>query len=242
MIKDGILTTSLNYDHNWVILTNTLNMNKDHRGFFRHRIKRYSRTVVIFHIKRDAKRTLSYLVSKIPWGLSDREAEELLGRDCKRPLREREEKNSIQSRLIKGERIYLNRTKKKADIRMKERRINPMRSKVLQRMKARVKKLFDTHGDNIQSVEDGFRYLGQTVLTRFGIDLGNQSGNKLVEMISERSHRHLRAGVERVFSRLKALKSFERPKARDLSTVIKTVWFCMIGQLVQAKTAVEKGL
>ena len=119
---------------------------------------------------------------------------------------------------------------------------NPRKSKVLQRMKARVKKLFDTHGDKIQSVEDGFRYLGQTFLTNFGIELDDPSDNKLVELITERLHRPLRAGVERVFSRLKALTSFENPKARDLSTVKKTVWFCLIGQLVQAKTAVEKGL
>jgi hypothetical protein len=119
---------------------------------------------------------------------------------------------------------------------------NPRRSKILKMLKAKIKDLFESHGDKIQSVEDGFRYLGQTFLTKFGIELGDPDDNKLVELISERLHRHLRAGVERVFSRLKALTSFERPKARDLSTVIKTVWFCLIGQLVQAKTAVEKGL
>jgi len=475
MIKNGILTTSLNHEHNWVTLTSIINKNKDHWGFFRYRIERYSRTIVIFHNKRDAKRTLSYLASKRPWGISEKEAEELLGRDCRRPLRELEMNNSIQSRLVNGERIYLNRIHRKADIQVKERKINPKyrtveeeddedkvgyikyedfcrtfreavnemdekcpisdsrmstlllmfntnhslrtmeswirfnsrikeavnmdcdmdhstlcrdmgqidekylkklfhhlvmklhdkgaitgrflvvdathiyafcntrrdtdrygvegagwgehhgsfygykihilidaeselpvamifstgedhdsphfipllddhvknndlgeaealladagydtrsfrkvvmkktggiflpacnprKSKVLQRMKARVKKLFDTHGDKIHSVEDGFRYLGQTFLTRFGIDLGDQSGNKLVEMISERLHRPLRAGVERVFSRLKALTSFERPKARSLETVKKTVWFCLIGHLVQAKTASDKGL
>ena len=109
-------------------------------------------------------------------------------------------------------------------------------------MKVRVKKLFDIHGDKIHSVEDAFRYLGQTFLTRFGIELGDPSDNKLVELITERLHRPLRAGVERVFSRLKALTSFEEPKARILDTVKKTVWFCLISQLVQARTAVAKGL
>ena len=476
MIKDGILTTSLNHDHNWVTLTSIINKNKDHWGFFKYRIKKHSRTILIFHHVRNAKRTLSYLASKRPWGLSEKEAEELLGRDCKRPLRELEKNNSIQSRLVNGERIYLNRIHKKADLQVKERKINPRykideeneddkdkvgyikyeefcrtfresvnemdekcpisdsrmstlllmfntnhplrtmeswirfnsrikeavkidwdmdhstlcrdmgqidekylkklfhhlvmklhdkgtitgkylvvdathiyaycntrkdtdkhgvelaswgnhhgsfygykihilidaeselpvamifstgedhdsphfipllndhvnnndlgeaealladagydkkyfrkatikmiggkflpacnprKSKVLQRMKSRVKKLFKTHGDKIHSVEDGFKYLGQTFLTRFGIELGDPGDNKLVELISERLHRHLRAGVERVFSRLKALTSFERPKARFLETVMKTVWFCLIGQLVQAKTAVDKGL
>jgi len=475
MIKDGILTTSLNYNHNWVTLTSIINKNKDHWGFFRHQLEKDSKTVVVFHFKRNAKKTLSYLASKRPWGLSEKEAEELLGRDCRRPLRELDVKNSIQSRLIKGERIYLNRINKKADIQMKERRINPRyntdeendeedkvgyikyeefcrtfreainemdekcpisdsristlllmfntnhslrtmeswirfnsrikeavnmdwdmdhstfcrdmgkmdegylkrlfhhlvmklhdkgvitgkflvvdathtyafcntrkntdrhgvegaswgehhggfygykihilidaeselpvamifstgedhdsphfipllddhvknndlgetealladagydvtdfrkdvlkktggiflpacnprRSKILKMLKARIKNLFKVHGDRIRSVEDGFRYLGQTFLNRFGIELGDRNDNKLVELINERLHRHLRAGVERVFSRLKALTSFERPKARFLETVKKTIWFCLIGQLVQAKTAVEKGL
>jgi hypothetical protein len=476
MIKDGILTTSLNHEHNWVTLTSIINKNKDRQRFFRKKLDRSNKTIVVFHSKRNAKRTLSFLASKRPWGISEKEAEELLGRDCKRPLRELEKNNSIQSRLVNGERIYLNRIHKKAEIQMKERRINPRyktddeedededkvgyikyeefcrtfresinemdekcpissnristlllmfntnhslrtmeawirfnsrikeavnldwdmdhstfcrdmgkidevylkrlfhhivmklhdkgvitgkylvvdathiyaycntrkdtkkygvegaswgdhhgsfygykihimidaeselpvamilstgedhdsphfipllddhvknndldeaealladagydtksfrkkvlkktggiflpacnprNSKVLQRMKARVKKLFDTHGDKIHSVEDGFRYLGQTFLTRFGIELGDPGDNKLVELIAERLHRHLRAGVERVFSRLKALTSFERPKARYLETVKKTVWFCLIGQLVQAKIAVEKGL
>jgi hypothetical protein len=475
MIKDGILTTSLNYNHNWVTLTTVINKNKDRHGFFKHQLEKNSNIMVIFNFKRNTKKTLSYLASKRPWGISEKEAEELLGRDCKRPLRELEENNSIQSKLVNGERIYLNRIHKKADIQMKERKINPRyktdeedddkdkvgyikyedfcktfresvnemdekcpisdnristlflmfntnhslrtmeswirfnsrikeavnidwdmdhstfcrdmgkidegylkrlfhhlvmklhdkgvitgkflvvdathiyafcntrkdtdrygvegaswgehhgrfygykihilidaeselpvamifstgkdhdsphfipllddhvsnndlgeaealladagydvkkyrkevlnktggiflpacnprNSKVLERMKEKVKKLFKSHGDKIHTVEDGFKYLGQTFLTGFGIELGDPGDNKLVELISERLHRPLRAGVERVFSRLKALTSFEEPKARFLDTVKKTVWFCFIGQLVQAKTAVEKGL
>ena len=68
---------------------------------------------------------LSYLASKRQWGLAEKEADELLGRDCKRPLRELEKNNSIQSRIISGDRIYLNRVNKKSEIQVKERRINP---------------------------------------------------------------------------------------------------------------------
>ena len=125
MIKDGTLTTSLNYEHNWVTLTRIINKNNDHWKFFKHRIKKRSRTILIFHSERNAKKTLSYLASKRPWGISEKEAEELLGRNCKRPLRELEKNNSIQSRLVNGERIYLNRIHKKADIQVKERKINP---------------------------------------------------------------------------------------------------------------------
>ena len=475
MIKDKIITTSLNYDHNWVTLTDTIKKSRNHWGLFRYRIEKYSRTVPIFSTKRATKRTLSYLASKRPWGLSESEALDLLGRDCKRPLRELEENHSIQSRIVNGNNVYLNRINKKAEIQAKERRLNPRfrddeedreedaveyiryeefcktfydtlnemdekapisndritalllmfttnrslrtmeswvnfnpriqnaigldwsidhttlcrdmdqikeqflkrlfhrlvlklhdkkiiknrflvvdathiyafcntrkntrehgvhgaswgehhgkfygykihmlidaesempigmilstgkdhdcthfipllddyemnydtksiyalladagydvtgfnkevlkktgaiflpacnprRSKILKVMKARVKRLFDTHGDKIHSVEDAFRYLGQTFLSNFGIDVGNPRDNKLVELISERLHRPMRAAVERVFSRLKALTSFERPKARKLSTVMKTIWFCFIGQLIHALTAVDMGI
>ena len=100
MVKDRIITTSLNYEHNWVVLTDTVKKNRDRSGFFGYRIGKYSRTVPVFHIKRDAKSTLSYLSSRRPWGLSEKEAEELLGRDCRRPLSELEENNSIQSRIV----------------------------------------------------------------------------------------------------------------------------------------------
>ena len=106
---------------------------------------------------------------------------------------------------------------------------NPKKIRVLQMMKARVKKLFKTHGENIKTVEDGFRYLGQTFLTMFGIELGDKMDNKLTEMISERFHRHLRAGVERAFSRFNTLTSYEEPKARIHNA--KMVGFCFNGPL-----------
>ena len=119
---------------------------------------------------------------------------------------------------------------------------NPRRSKVLMRMKLRVRKLFKTHGAKIKSVQDAFRYLGQTFLTRFGIELGDRTDNRLVEMITERLQRPYRAAVERAFSRLKSMMAFERPKTRNIGSVWKTLWFCLIGDLVQALTAKEIGL
>jgi len=35
MVKDKTLTTSQNYNHNWVTLTDTIKRNKDHWGFFK---------------------------------------------------------------------------------------------------------------------------------------------------------------------------------------------------------------
>jgi len=475
MITDRILTSSLNYNHNWLIATKVLDKRKDHWGFYRHRIKKHSRTVQIFHIKRTTKATLSYLVSGRPWGITGKEAEELLGRDCTRALNDLVKDNAIQERLHRGEKIFLHRVHKRAEIQMKNRRTNPRfkkdeegdndhneigvityeefckvfkqalsemdehpdvsddrmsalllmfatsrtlrttenwitynpriqqaigmpgpvdhttlsrgfdnigedflkklfhklviklhdngvitgrflvvdathifaycntrkdtnihpvegaewgnhhgsfygykvhilidaesemplalilspgndhdsphfvplleefeknydfdeiialladgaydkkdfrkiviektggiflpacnprRSKVLKTMKLTVKKLFDKHGEKIHSVQDAFRYLGQRFLTDFSVDISTAKESRLVEMIAERLHRPFRAAVERVFSRLKALASFIRPKSKRFGTVMKGLWWCLIGQLVQALTAYQKG-
>lgn len=476
MIGDRIITTSLNYHQNWLILTKPVKTHRNHWGFYNHRLKKYSREFIIFHVKRTTKATLSYLVSNMPWGISRSETKEFLGRECDVALKDLVANNSIQVRLFRGEKLYLHRLHKKAEMQMKHRRTNPRfikdeddkeegedigvikfedfcrvfrliiresgvqcdvsddritalllmfktnktyrtaepwiaynpriqdavgmpwaidhttlcrafgnisedflkdmfhrlvlklhdegvitgrflvvdathiyafrntrkdtnkhpveganwgnhhgsffgykvhilidaesempigmiassgeendapyflplledfkqhynfeevvavlgdgaydvwdfrgkvtgmtggiflpacnprRSKILMRMKLRVKKLFDTHGENIKSVQDAFRYLGQTFLTRFGIELGCRKDNRLVEMITERLHRPYRAAVERAFSRLKSMNSFERPKTRDIGAVWKTLWFCLIGDLVQALTAKEIGL
>lgn len=475
MITDKILTSSLNYNHNWLIATKMVKKNKDHWGFYRYRIKKYSRTVPIFHIERTAKETLSYLSSRRPWGLTCNEVEEFLGRKCKRVLEQLVEHNAIQERLLDGEKIFLHRVHKRAEIQLKNRRTNPRfkkdekedadkqkvglityeefckvfkqalsemddhpdvsddrmsalllmfttsrtlrtaenwitynpriqqaiempnpvdhttlsrafgnisedflkslfhklviklhdkgvvtgrflvvdathiyayfntrkdtnkhpvvgaawgehhgsfygykvhilidadsempiamilspgndhdsqhfvplleefeanydfdeiialladgaydqkdfrgtvvektggiflpvcnprNSKILAIMKRRVNKLFEKHGDKIQSVQDALKCLGQKFLTDYGIDIGTSKESKLVELISERLHRPFRAAVERVFSRLKAMASFVKPQSKRFGTVVKDIWWCLIGQLVQALTAHEKG-
>ena len=476
MLNDGILTSSLNYNHNWLILTKTIKQQKNHWGFYKHRLKKYSRTGPIFHIKRKAKPTLSYLASKLPWGITTKEAEKLLGRESKRVLDELVKINAIQERLCYGEKLYVSRIHKKADLQYNHRRTNPRfkkeddeeneeekngvityeefckaikatliemddkpdvsderiislllmfttnrtlrtmeywvaynprikdatglpwapdhttfyrafdnvgeeflkqlfhnlviklydngvitgrflvvdathiyaycntrkdtnkypvdgaawgdhhgsfygykvhilidsdsempiamilssgedydsihfeplieefdkhydfeeiiavladgaydnkgfrklvrektggvylpvcnprKSKILMTMKLTVKRLFKKYGDKIKSVQDAFKYLGQRFLTDFNIDLGVARESKLVEMIAERLHRPFRAAVERVFSRLKSLHSFERPKSKRFITVKRTILWCLIGTLVQALTAHGKGL
>jgi len=78
-------------------------------GFYQHRIEKYSRTVPIFHIKRKAKATLSHLASRRPWGITAKEAGELLGRDCNRALDDLVRSNAIQDRLVDGQKVFLNR-------------------------------------------------------------------------------------------------------------------------------------
>ena len=474
MINDKILTTSLNYNHRWITSTKIIRRKKDHWGFYRHRIKKYGRIVPIFHIERTAKATLSYLASRRPWGITEQEAREALGRDCRRILKKFVEKNAIQVRLCNGEKIYANRIHKKAEMQINHRRTspkfskknededvkvgvityeeyceafldslnemdnipdisndrlsalllmintnqtlrtmenwikynlriqsaigmpapvdhttinrafnavtedflkelfhklvlklhdkgvitgrfivvdathiyaycntrkntdkhpvegaswgehhgsfygykvhilidadsempiamvfstgkdhdslhfeplfegfeekydfeeviavladgaydnkdfrevvnvktggvflpacNPRKSRILKMLKEKVKKLFDRYSDRIHSVQDALGFLTQKFLTDFGIDIDSKRESKLVEMISERFHRHLRAGVERVFSRLKALSAFEHPKARRNRSVRKYIWWCLVGHLVQALTAHGKNL
>ncbi len=476
MISDGILTSSLNYNHAWLMPTKLVKKRKDRRGFYRYRIKKSSRTVPIFHIRRTAKATLSYLASRGAWGITSKEAEELLGRNCKRVLEQLVKENALQERLLNGEKVFVHRIHKKAELQLKHRRINPRfkkdseeageqqkvgvityeefckvfkealsemdvlpdvpddrmsalllmfatsrtlrttenwiaynpriqeaigmpwpvdhttlsrafdnigeeflkklfhklviklhdngvvtgrfivvdathiyaycntrkdtnkhpvegaewgdhhgsfygykvhilidadsemplamilssgedhdsphfvplveefeenydfdeiialladaaydnkdfrkivmektggiflpacnprNSKILAMIKSTVKKLFEKHGDKIHSVQDALKYLGQRFLTEFDADIGTSGESKLVELISERLHRPFRAAVERVFSRLKAMASFERPKSKRLGTVIKSIWWCLIGHLVQALTAYEKGV
>ena len=476
MIHDKILTTSLNYNHNWLIPTKAIKKRKDHWGFYRHRIGRYNRTVPIFHIKRTAKATLSFLASKRPWGITVKEAEKLLGRKCDYVLKQLVDAVAIQERLCNGEKVYLHRIHKRANIQINCRRTNPRfrkeetdednedkagvityeefcesfrevinemdnkidisydrmcalllmyktnntlrtmetwiayneriqnairmpspvdhttlnrafsdidedflkqlfhslvmklhdknvitgrflvvdathihaycntrldtsnnpvegaawgehqgsfygykvhiiidadsempigmilssgedhdsahfiplirgfrknydfdeiiavladgaydveyfrkytrkktcgiflpacnprRNKNLQMLKKKVKKLFDRYGDRIGSVQDALGFLSQKFLTDYRIEIGSKQQSKLVELISERLHRPYRAAVERVFSRLKAMTAFERPKSRRIKSVIKTIWWCLIGYLVQALTASNKGL
>ena len=474
MIHDKTLTTCLNFNHKWFILTKTIRKNMDKSGFYRHRIKKYSRIIPIFHIERKASAVLAYLASRRPWGMTEPEAKKALGRDCRRILKKLVERNAIQIRLCNGEKVYLNRIHKKAEMQMNHRRTNPKfskndkdedakvgvvtyeeyceaflgslnkmdnvpdvsndrlcalllmintnrtlrtmenwikynlrmqnaigmpapidhtticrafnavsedflkelfhilvlklhdkgvitgrflavdgthiyaycntrkntdkhpvegaswghhqgsfygykvhilidvdsempiamvfstgedhdsvhfeplfegfeekydfeeviavladgaydskkfrevvnvktggvflpacnprKSRILKKLKAKVKNLFDRYSDRIHSVQDALGFLTQKFLTDFGVDVGSDRESKLVEMISERFHRHLRTGVERVFSRLKALNAFERPKARRNRSVRKYVWWCFIGLFIQAHAAHEKGI
>ena len=125
MVNDKILTSSLNYNHKWLIRTREIGKRADHWGVYRHRIEKYSRTVITFHTERTTKATLSYLASRRPWGITAKESEELLGRNCQRVLNKLVESNAIQVRLCQGEKIYLNRRHKKADSQLKQRRTNP---------------------------------------------------------------------------------------------------------------------
>lgn len=476
MITDNILTPSLNDGRTWLILTKELDKRADRRGFYTHRIKKWSRIVAIFNTERTVKATLSFLASRWPWGITLKEANKLSGRDCKLALQQLEKNGEIQSRLCNGERVYVNRQEEKANLQINHRRTNPKlqrkeeetkddkklqvitfeelldqlrktidkldieipvpinrlcailllfftnrsfrtveiwlnhdprileavgmigrcvdhttlsraftaisvdvlksifhrlildlhdsgiitgrilvvdathiyayantrkdtnkhpvegadwgnhhgsfygykvhllvdadselpiamvlspgnehdsphfipliedfeevydfeevvavladgaydvtkfrevvmkktggaflpacnprKSKILKLLKTKVKNLFERYGDRIHSVEDGLRYLGQRFITKWGGEVGSSEESKLIELIGERLHRGLRVAVERVNGRLKTFSSFLRPKTRDPTSVDKTLWWCLLADVLQASTAVACG-
>jgi len=74
--------------------------------------------------------------------------------------------------------------------------------------------LFKNHGDEIDSPYDALERLPQEQLSEYGVEVGSVEETYIFQAIKERLHRHLRAGVERVFSRLKSFTGLDRVRAR----------------------------
>lgn len=120
--------------------------------------------------------------------------------------------------------------------------INPRRSKPLQAIKDRIKKVFERWGDKIETVEDALRYFGQKLLTDFGAILGTDEESYLVHALKERMDRYLRMGVERVWSRFKFCTDIEHPMFRKPDSIRKRVYLAFIAMLLVAKTAIRIGI
>jgi len=88
--------------------------------------------------------------------------------------------------------------------------INPRRSSALATIKEEIKELFEEHGDEIDSPYDALEQLPQEQLSEYGVEVGSVEESYIFQAIKERMHRHLRAGVERVFSRLKSFTGLDR--------------------------------
>ena len=97
--------------------------------------------------------------------------------------------------------------------------INPRRSKPLKAIKKEIKRLFKKHGDEIDSPYDALERLPQKQLSEYGVEVGSVEETYIFQAIKERMHRHLRAGVERVFSRLKSFTGLDRVRARKENNV-----------------------
>jgi len=116
------LLTSLNADHKHLTLKGRAVANQDRQGFYRHKLA--NGEAAIFHVKSDAASTLRYLARTIPWGITQAEADELLGRECCRPLNDLVEKSRLRRITLNGIWIYTHPWPSKAALQLNHRRTN----------------------------------------------------------------------------------------------------------------------
>jgi hypothetical protein len=115
--------------------------------------------------------------------------------------------------------------------------INPRRSSPLATIKAEIKELFEEHGDKIDSPYDALEMLPQEQLSEYGVEVGSVEETYIFQAIKERMHRHLRAGVERVFSRLKSFTGLDRVRARKEDNVETHVVLSAVALVAASLTA-----
>jgi len=120
--------------------------------------------------------------------------------------------------------------------------MNPRRSTPLQKLKKKIKEIFEAHKEEIHTIEDAMKFIPQQILTKYGADPGTRKESAIIGAIRERLNRHLRAAVERVFSRAKGFYLLDRPRTRKPDSVLKHVLMCFICMLLVALTATKKGL
>jgi len=115
--------------------------------------------------------------------------------------------------------------------------INPRRSSPLATIKQEIKELFEEHGDEIDSPYDALEQLPQEQLSEYGVEVGSVEESYIFQAIKERMHRHLRAGVERVFSRLKSFTGLDRVRARKEDNVETHVVLSAVALVAASLTA-----
>jgi len=115
--------------------------------------------------------------------------------------------------------------------------INPRRSSPLATIKEEIKELFEEHGEEIDSPYDALERLPQEQLSEYGVEVGSVEETYIFQAIKERMHRHLRAGVERVFSRLKSFTGLDRVRARKENNVETHVVLSAVALVAASLTA-----
>jgi transposase len=120
MIND-CLYSSLNHNGKYVASKYTVGHRCDRKGFW---ITRKDGKDIVFHRCGDSRNTLKYLAHRTPWGITPREAEEMLGRPCYRMLNKLYEERYINRVKLGGVWIYLHPWEKKQRLQIKERITN----------------------------------------------------------------------------------------------------------------------
>jgi IS5 family transposase len=115
--------------------------------------------------------------------------------------------------------------------------INPRRLSPLATIKDEIKELFKQHGEEIDSPYDALERLPQEQLSEYGVSVGSVEETYIFQAIKERMHRHLRAGVERVFSRLKSFTGLDRVHARKENNVETHIVLSAVALVAASLTA-----
>jgi len=115
--------------------------------------------------------------------------------------------------------------------------INPRRSSPLATIKEEIKELFEEHGEEIETPYEALEMLPQEQLSEYGVEVGSVEETYIFQAIKERMHRHLRAGVERVFSRLKSFTGLDRVHARKEDNVETHVVLSAVALVAASLTA-----
>ena len=115
--------------------------------------------------------------------------------------------------------------------------INPRRSSPLATIKDEIKELFEDHGEEIDTPYDALERLPQEQLSEYGVEVGSVEETYIFQAIKERMHRHLRAGVERVFSRMKSFTGLDRVRARKENNVETHVVLSAVALVAASLTA-----
>jgi len=119
--------------------------------------------------------------------------------------------------------------------------INPRRSSSLKAIRDEIKELFEEHGEEIDSPYDALERLPQEQLSEYGVEVGSVEETYIFQAIKERMHRHLLAGVERVFSRLKSFTGLDRVRARKEDNVETHVVLSAVALVAASLTAKRQG-
>jgi hypothetical protein len=96
--------------------------------------------------------------------------------------------------------------------------INPRRSKPLKALKEEIKELFKEHDEEIETPYDALERLPQTLLSEYGVELGNVKESYIYRAIKERMNRPVRSAVERTIGRLKDFAGMKDVRARKESS------------------------
>lgn len=119
--------------------------------------------------------------------------------------------------------------------------INPRRSDGLKELKDDIKDVFEKHGDEIETPYDVMERLDQTLLSDYGVEVGDVEESYIYRAIKERMNRHLRASVERVIGRLKEFTGMNDVRARKESTAHTHILLSAVTLATVAVTAHRAG-